>query len=97
MDAVDEWIPPGEQDEVVYVALHACGSLTPSILRAILQGMKKTVSGDKQNGSAKHSHRTRVRGAVIVGCCYNLMEGAGELSCPLFHQFIVHLRLRTSS
>lgn len=68
---------------MVYVALHACGSLTPSILRAILRGIKESVSRDKQNdGSAKCLHRATVCGAVVVGCCYNLMEGSGELICP---------------
>ncbi|KZT20016.1 hypothetical protein NEOLEDRAFT_1151649 [Neolentinus lepideus HHB14362 ss-1] len=56
--AVDEWISQQEADRsvpVLIVALHACGSLTPDILR----------SGD---------HKWTLAGAVVVGCCYNLMS-----------------------
>ncbi|KAF7977684.1 hypothetical protein HWV62_2928 [Athelia sp. TMB] len=67
IDAVDEWIPSGEEDGVVYVALHACGSLTPSVLRAMLLRIK---------GSRSGSHGWTVSGAVVVGCCYNLMEAS---------------------
>ena len=69
IDAVDQWIPSGEEDGVVYVALHACGSLTPSVLRAILLRIK---------GSRSGSHGWKVSGAVVVGCCYNLMEASGK-------------------
>lgn len=79
LDVVDNWIPPGEDDEVVYVALHACGSLTPSILRAILQGMDSSTSSEGQYDRKGNIVRTwRMRGAVVVGCCYNLMDSSGE-------------------
>jgi len=81
LDAVDEWISdqssgPGiSQDAskavsepiltpVLVVALHACGSLTPSTLRAFLSRLR-----------ALNSETTWVpRAAVVVGCCYNLLE-----------------------
>ncbi|KAI0689417.1 methyltransferase domain-containing protein [Cerioporus squamosus] len=57
---------------VLMVALHACGSLTLDILRAFV-------------AAAARGHRTGVsagqeriswtpQGAVIVGCCYNMMQ-----------------------
>lgn len=55
----------------LFVALHACGSLTPNLLRAFI--------------SRIHSHETKEnwspRAAVIVGCCYNLLEPGGQ--CPI--------------
>lgn len=52
---------------VLFVALHACGSLTLDILRAFV---------------AKHNDRVADRhwtpeAAVIVGCCYNLLRPDG--------------------
>ena len=50
---------------IVFVALHACGSLTPGILRKMVQ-----LQPDK-------SRRWHVSGAVIAGCCYNLLGEEG--------------------
>ncbi|EJD02251.1 uncharacterized protein FOMMEDRAFT_147287 [Fomitiporia mediterranea MF3/22] len=50
---------------VVFVALHACGSLTPAILQKILDHQECLLTQDRP---------WCVAGAVIVGCCYNLMR-----------------------
>lgn len=87
-DAVDEWISSEAHTvqraaecgtscrhldtifgptPVLFVALHACGSLTPNILRTFVNNVQD-------------SGNTRVwlpRAAVIIGCCYNLLESAG--------------------
>lgn len=79
---INEWIQEGqtessenesdrEQAPVLFVALHACGSLTPALLRAFI--------------AASETHRNegtiwRPAGAVAVGCCYNLMNLAGAQS-----------------
>ncbi|RDB17976.1 Protein RRNAD1 [Hypsizygus marmoreus] len=63
--AIDDWIPqPLTPDSppipVLLVALHACGSLTPDVLRAVL--------------TVPPSHRWVPVAVVAVGCCYNLMH-----------------------
>lgn len=60
MDAFGS-IPDGSSLPVVFVALHACGSLTPEILRKVSEFQP---SADR---------RWHVAGALIVGCCYNLL------------------------
>jgi hypothetical protein len=68
---IDLWV--SEPAPVIFVALHACGSLTPDILRAFI--------------SASRSRRTWYpAGLVAVGCCYNLMNPVG-LSAPSFPIF----------
>ncbi|KAF8630866.1 hypothetical protein AX17_005225 [Amanita inopinata Kibby_2008] len=49
-------------DPVLFVALHACGSLTPDILRTCMSSARQNHPGWKAIG------------AVIVGCCYNLIR-----------------------
>jgi len=71
LDTIDRWV--SEPAPVIFVALHACGSLTPDILRAYI--------------SASRSRRTWYpAGLVAVGCCYNLMSPVGPsiLSFPIF-------------
>ena len=75
LQSVDEWIrdfsPPKAQlhpPSVVFVALHACGSLATDVLRttvSIIHGSK----GEQLSWS--------LRAAFVVGCCYNMMEGRG--------------------
>ena len=70
LDVVNEWIQP-ESDVVVpvlFVALHACGSLTPDILRAFLLASRQPPAAWKPFG------------VVAVGCCYNLMNPTGANS-----------------
>jgi hypothetical protein len=55
---------------VMMVALHACGSLTPDVLRAFLSNHRRPSVSD-----------TRIwtpQALVVVGCCYNLMVPEGE-------------------
>jgi hypothetical protein len=65
LNAIDDWIPSSSTPvPVLLVALHACGSLTPDILRAFLSVHKNP-----------HNHPTwSPVAAVVVGCCYNLMS-----------------------
>ena len=74
---IDLWV--SEPAPVIFVALHACGSLTPDILRAFI--------------SASRSRRTWYpAGLVAVGCCYNLMNPVGlfALSFPIFSARFLH-------
>ena len=61
---------------IVVVALHACGDLTPSILRFLT-----TCKVDPPQ-------QWRVVGAVVVGCCYNMMGLSSKLDyLPLVSLF----------
>ncbi|KZT67082.1 hypothetical protein DAEQUDRAFT_673865 [Daedalea quercina L-15889] len=84
--AVDEWAEEmranqesgstsGESLPTLFVALHACGSLTLNLLRAFISRL--------QGNGAKR--RWAPCAAVIVGCCYNLLE-AGDF--PLSRKVI---------
>lgn len=53
---------------VLFVALHACGSLTPNILRAF--------AAEARSGKTDAAAWTP-RAAVIVGCCYNMLRPEG--------------------
>ena len=73
--AVDAWAEQSRAEQgssssplpMLFVALHACGSLTPNLLRAF-------VSRIRDSGTRHWSPRA----AVIVGCCYNLLEAGGQ-------------------
>lgn len=54
---------------VLLVALHACGSLTPDILRAFVAAYKPAPG----TGPCVWAPRA----AVIVGCCYNMLREQG--------------------
>ena len=83
LDAIDEWIAGDNEathtlasgsgaapTNVLLVALHACGSLTPDILRAFLASHATDMA---------HGTRTwQILGVVVVGCCYNLMRPTGD-------------------
>ncbi len=56
---------------VLFVALHACGSLTPDILRAFAAAAR-----NEESGTAVWTPRA----AVIVGCCYNMLRPEGMTS-----------------
>ncbi|KAF8073658.1 methyltransferase domain-containing protein [Lyophyllum atratum] len=64
VSAIDDWIPTTSPSSihtpVLLVALHACGSLTPDLFRAVL--------------SVPSTHPWRPAAVVAVGCCYNLMQ-----------------------
>ncbi|KAJ7134339.1 methyltransferase domain-containing protein [Mycena epipterygia] len=69
-ESIDEWIkntsaPEDGPSRVLLVALHACGSLTPDILRTFFI----------QRAAASKNDRplwTPI-GMIVVGCCYNLL------------------------
>jgi hypothetical protein len=75
LQSVDEWItalsPSAElhPPSVVFVALHACGSLTADILRTSVSAMR---------GSNGEKHGWTLKAAFVVGCCYNMMEEKGR-------------------
>ncbi|KAH9849506.1 methyltransferase domain-containing protein [Lenzites betulinus] len=52
---------------VVFVALHACGSLTPDILRAFAAAHKRV-------SDTEPPLKWSPQAAIIVGCCYNMMR-----------------------
>ena len=54
---------PEKAGNGLVVALHACGDLTVDVLRALV----KAAAGN-----------ARIKGAVIVGCCYNLMTSRSQ-------------------
>ncbi|KAG6903286.1 hypothetical protein C0995_000181 [Termitomyces sp. Mi166 len=66
VSAVDAWLDADDPDAsptpipVLLVALHACGSLTPDLFRAVL--------------SLPNHHTWYPAAVVAVGCCYNLMH-----------------------
>lgn len=74
---VDAWIAEGSTSEsegaletpVLLVGLHACGSLTPDIIKILGQGPLEKA-------------QWRIAGIVVVGCCYNLMNPGGV--CPIY-------------
>ena len=57
--------PTSRQIPLMFVALHACGSLTPSIFRAFISSLRN-------EDRAWHP-----QGAVVAGCCYNLIHPSG--------------------
>ena len=63
---------PVQVTPVLFVALHACGSLTLDILRAF-------ASANRSNPSTPSSFQIPwdPQGAIIVGCCYNMMRSEG--------------------
>ncbi len=76
LPAVDDWVRETSigvdnenPDPVLFLALHACGSLTPDILRAC------------ENSARRRNATWRLAGAVVVGCCYNLIKPTGNLPC----------------
>lgn len=76
LQVVDDWISHEPQDgldrapiPVLFVALHACGSLTPDMLRSFLS----RISDSRTMGRAWEP-----LSIVTVGCCYNLMFPGGK-------------------
>lgn len=73
---IDDWITTDGSGQmpasVIFVALHACGSLTPDIFRTYFASVKRKLV---------ERIWTAVM-VVVVGCCYNLMYPTGDQ----FHQ-----------
>jgi hypothetical protein len=74
-ESIDEWIrhtstqdePEADPAPVLLVALHACGSLTPDLLRTFF--IQQDVSKDRRLWTPI--------GVIAVGCCYNLLAPQG--------------------
>ncbi|KAH9933277.1 hypothetical protein B0H21DRAFT_760249 [Amylocystis lapponica] len=98
VDATNDWVrdnsshaePTGEQVvsfpetpvPILFVALHACGSLTPNVLRTLISRLKSAETAH----TADTARSWTPRAAVIVGCCYNLLDPTDfPLSCALSH------------
>ncbi|KAI0034620.1 methyltransferase domain-containing protein [Vararia minispora EC-137] len=80
---------------ILFVALHACGTLTPDIFRMLVScdQASQILSG----GPCARNQGWIPAGAVAVGCCYNLMEAedfplSREYSC-LPHLTSAHFQL----
>ncbi|KAH7336993.1 methyltransferase domain-containing protein [Rhizoctonia solani] len=77
LHAVDEWIEDPEDQgisprPVLITGLHACGSLTPAVLRCFIDLCTKL-------GQDAHNKKSWTPVALaLVGCCYNLMRNADD-------------------
>ncbi|KAG1822620.1 methyltransferase domain-containing protein [Suillus subaureus] len=65
VDGTEQRTPEEKPVPVMMVALHACGSLTPDVLRAFLSNHRRPSAPDVRIWTAQ--------ALVVVGCCYNLM------------------------
>ena len=64
---------------VMFVALHACGTLTPDILRCFIANQDNThLLRDRRSTQSWHA-----AALVVVGCCYNLMSPDLGVSFPV--------------
>ncbi|KDN45350.1 hypothetical protein RSAG8_04937, partial [Rhizoctonia solani AG-8 WAC10335] len=77
LHAVDEWIgdlgDPGTLPRPVLVTgLHACGSLTPAVLRCFIDLCTRP------NQETYGKRKWAPVALALVGCCYNLMRNAGD-------------------
>ena len=77
-ETVDEWIKQDSSSEehgreipVLLVGLHACGSLIPDVIRTF---------GQSRSGN----NIWKFTAAVVVGCCYNLMNPGGKRTLMSF-------------
>ncbi|KAG8928550.1 hypothetical protein FRC01_005768 [Tulasnella sp. 417] len=71
--AIGQWIkdqaPSVSEAPVIIIGLHACGSLTPAVLRSFVS-LYHT-----QNGEQSLPRAWRCAGIALVGCCYNRIRG----------------------
>lgn len=79
LHAVDEWIAGLKLDRkhtphpVLITGLHACGSLTPAVLRCFVDlHIRSNQETSDERGWAPSA-------LVLVGCCYNLMRSSGNI------------------
>ena len=75
LQSVDDWIADispssvgSHLPTVMFVGLHACGSLATDILRTAVSEI---------HGSDSKKRGWSLKAVVVVGCCYNTMEGKG--------------------
>ncbi|KAG8860900.1 hypothetical protein FRB96_003635 [Tulasnella sp. 330] len=72
--AIEGWIQSADIEQrrsgvarCLLTGLHACGSLTPSVLRSFV-----TLYRDQKDSTNEEQHRTwKCAGMALVGCCYN--------------------------
>lgn len=78
LEATSTWVkaehhgdPPSAQEPlpILLVALHACGSLTLDIFRALSSRLRHQTTGDES--------QWKPAAAILVGCCYNLLREPG--------------------
>ncbi|KAG9081127.1 hypothetical protein FS749_007824 [Ceratobasidium sp. UAMH 11750] len=88
--AVEEWIlaldlDPNVVTDVLVTGLHACGSLTPAVLRCFV---------DLMRGGTGRTWRPSA--LALVGCCYNLMRDPNDfpLSQTTIKAATTHLPLK---
>ncbi|TFK40707.1 methyltransferase domain-containing protein [Crucibulum laeve] len=93
VDTVDKWIKETLRNEesidpvpVLLIGLHACGSLTPYILRAFIALRSQVIV---------HNTWTAF-GVVAVGCCYNLLN-AGDFPLSKYLTSFPSLNLPVSA
>lgn len=71
--AIDQWIkdqmPSASEAPVIIIGLHACGSLTPAVLRSFVS-LYHTQKEEQLSPRA-----WRCAGLALVGCCYNRIRG----------------------
>lgn len=85
LHAVDEWVAGLELDpehaphSVLVTGLHACGSLTPAVLRCFVNLCIQARSEQATSDGMKWTPGA----LVLVGCCYNLMRNQDDF--PLSH------------
>lgn len=64
-----------DPEPILFVALHACGSLTPAVIKAVSSTRFMSPNG-----------LWKAAGCVVVGCCYNLMDVSANQDFPLSSQ-----------
>ncbi|CAE6523166.1 unnamed protein product [Rhizoctonia solani] len=76
LHAVDEWIEDLDDPEiprpVLVTGLHACGSLTPAVLRCFIDLCARP------NRETCGKRKWTPAALALVGCCYNLMRSSGD-------------------
>jgi len=73
---------------VIFTGLHACGSLTPTTLRAfadLASGVNRVAAAARTGMPQQTLMREswRPSGLALVGCCYNLLQPSGKKSTPI--------------
>ncbi|KAF8505337.1 methyltransferase domain-containing protein [Hysterangium stoloniferum] len=91
--AVSRWIFPSQPyispKPVLFVALHACGTLTPDILRCYNANRHK-----RSPFSPDLQQSWYAAALVVVGCCYNLMSPDSDF--PLSNMVVIEEKERKS-
>lgn len=85
--AIDQWVknqnPSASEVPVIIIGLHACGSLTPAVLRSFV-ALYQTQKEEESSPRA-----WRCAGIALVGCCYNRIRGI-EKDFPMSNFVATH-------